>query len=65
MPQREEERSRLDWGKSCRTEYLLQQKEIKRKTGRSKETEKRRIAPTERNKITKIKISGGKSTWIL
>jgi hypothetical protein len=44
---------------------LLQQEEKKRKTGRSKETEKRRIAPTERNKITKIKISGGKSTWIL
>ena len=32
----------------------LQQEEKKRKTGRSKETEKRRIAPTERNKITKI-----------
>ena len=37
----------------------------KKQAGLGKKLKNRIFAPTERNKITKIKISGGKLTWIL
>ena len=36
-----------------------------KQAGLGEKLKNRIFAPTERNKISKIKISGGKSTWIL